>query len=94
MPRKSNKRGKGKKKNKKFKLKTHKATAKRFKTTGTGKIMRTKGRQGHFRRRKSKRVKRQFIEMLEVKVSKDRKTIRRLAPYLKKYSSKGSRHSN
>ncbi|MCL4256569.1 MAG: 50S ribosomal protein L35, partial [Anaerolineae bacterium] len=28
---------------KKYKLKTHKATAKRFKMTGTGKIVRTKG---------------------------------------------------
>jgi len=83
MPKKSKKRGKGKK-IKKYKLKTHKATAKRFKVTGGGKIVRTKGHQGHFRRRKSKRVKRQFSEMTEVLVSKDRKTIRRLAPYLDK----------
>ena len=83
MPKKSNKRGKSKKK-KKYKLKTHKATAKRFRVTGGGKIVRTKGHQGHFRRRKSKRVKRQFSEMTEVPVAKDRKTIRRLAPYLKK----------
>jgi ribosomal protein L35 len=34
--------------------------------TGSGKIMRTKGRQGHFRRRKSKRAKRKFVEMQEV----------------------------
>lgn len=88
MPQKSNKRGKGKKK-KKYKLKTHKATAKRFKTTGGGKIMRTKGRQGHFRRRKSKRAKRQFDRMIEVSVAKNRKTIRRLAPYLEKYKTKG-----
>ena len=58
MARKSNKRGKRKKRNKKYKLKTHKATAKRFRVTGSGKVMRTKGRQGHFRRRKSKRSKR------------------------------------
>jgi large subunit ribosomal protein L35 len=72
-----------KKKGKKFKLKTHKATAKRFKTTGTGKIMRTKGRQGHFRRRKSKRVKRQFMEMHEVQGSRYKWRIKKLAPYLK-----------
>ncbi|MFW5772293.1 MAG: 50S ribosomal protein L35, partial [Phototrophicaceae bacterium] len=28
---------------KKFKIKTHKATAKRFRVTGTGKVVRTKG---------------------------------------------------
>lgn len=90
MARKSKKRGKRKKKNKKYKLKTHKATAKRFRTTGGGKIVRTKGRQGHFRRRKSKRVKRQFTKMLPVAASSHRKTIRRLAPYLKKYKTKGN----
>ncbi|MCC6629432.1 MAG: 50S ribosomal protein L35 [Chloroflexi bacterium] len=38
------------------KLKTHKGAARRFKITGTGKIMRTKGMKSHLRRRKSKRV--------------------------------------
>ncbi|MBW2412036.1 MAG: 50S ribosomal protein L35 [Deltaproteobacteria bacterium] len=90
MARKSKKRGKGKKKNKKYKLKTHKATAKRFRTSGGGKIMRTKGRQGHFRRRKSKRAKLQFTKMHEVAGSSHRKTIRRLAPYLSKYRTKGN----
>ena len=89
MAKKSNKRGSQKKKNKKYKLKTHKATAKRFRTTGTGKIVRTKGRQGHFRRRKSKRSKRQFASMIEVSSAGNRKTIRRLAPYLDKYRTKG-----
>jgi large subunit ribosomal protein L35 len=89
VPKKSRKRGKGKKK-KKFKLKTHKATAKRFKITGSGKVMQTKGRQGHFRRRKSKRAKRQFSQMLEVKVAKNRQAIKRLAPYLGKYKTKGN----
>lgn len=88
MSKKSRKRGKGKKK-KKYKLKTHKATAKRFKMTGSGKIMQTKGRQGHFRRRKSKRAKRQFSQMIEVKVAKNRQTITRLAPYLNKFKTKG-----
>ena len=83
MPKKSNKKGKGKKK-KKYKLKTHKATAKRFRVTGGGKVVRTKGHQGHLKRRKSKRAKRLSTEMFEVPVAKDRKTIRRLAPYLDK----------
>jgi large subunit ribosomal protein L35 len=71
-----------KKKNKKYKLKTHKATAKRFRVTGSGKIMRTKGRQGHFRRRKSKRTKRQFKWMQEVKGKRQKWRIKKLAPYL------------
>jgi large subunit ribosomal protein L35 len=75
-----------KKKKGKYKLKTHKATAKRFSITGSGKIVRTKGNQSHLRRRKSKRAKRLFTEMLPVKGSSYRKRIRRLAPYLGKHS--------
>jgi large subunit ribosomal protein L35 len=66
------------------KIKTHKATAKRFKYTSTGKLMRTKGGKSHLRRKKAKRIKYLFDEMLEVT---DRRTVRRvraLAPYLKK----------
>jgi len=33
---------------KKYKLKTHKATAKRFRMTGSGKVVRTKGGKTHF----------------------------------------------
>lgn len=36
---------------KKYKLKTHKATAKRFRKTGSGKIMRMRGHRSHLRRR-------------------------------------------
>jgi large subunit ribosomal protein L35 len=46
------------------KMKTHKGAARRFKITGTGKVMRTKGMKSHFRRRKSTRVKQQFDRML------------------------------
>lgn len=52
--------------------------------------MRTKGDQGHFRRRKSKRAKRQYGRMSEVAVAKERQTVRRLAPYLDKYKTKGN----
>jgi large subunit ribosomal protein L35 len=72
---------------KKYKLKTHKSTAKRFKITGTGKVVRTKGGQSHFRRRTSKRVKRKFSRMLEVENKKEAKRVRRLAPYLGKYQA-------
>lgn len=71
---------------KKYKMKTHKATAKRFKVTKNGKILRTKGGKSHLRRKKSKRVKRQFSKMIEVTNAGDRRRIKRLAPYLKKYS--------
>ncbi len=72
-------------KKKKYKIKTYKAAAKRFKITKTGKVLRTKGGSSHLRRKKSPRVKRQFGKMLEVKSSGDKRRVRRLAPYLKKY---------
>lgn len=67
---------------KKFKMKTHKATAKRFKVTGSGKVMRTKGGKSHLRRKKSYRVKKQFSTMLEVTNSAAARRVHRLAPYL------------
>lgn len=71
----------------KFKLKTHKSTAKRFRVTGSGKIVRTKGGQSHFRRRTSKRTKALFSRMLEVTDKASIKRVRRLAPYLSKYKA-------
>ncbi len=53
------------------KLKTHKGAKKRFHISGTGKVLRTKGPKSHFRRRKSKRMKR----LLGGKVGVDSKTI-------------------
>jgi large subunit ribosomal protein L35 len=79
------------KKNKKYKLKTHKATAKRFRTTGSGKLVRTKGPKGHLRRKKSDRSKSQLDQMVEVKGAKQRKRIRRLAPYIDKANTRASR---
>jgi large subunit ribosomal protein L35 len=66
------------------KIKTHKATAKRFQYSGSGKLMRTKIGKSHLRRKKSKRVKRQFDEMHEVTATAAQKRVRKLAPYLKK----------
>lgn len=66
------------------KIKTHKATAKRFKYSSSGKLLRTKGGKSHLRRRKSKRVKRMFDEMHEVTARGDIRRVKRLAPYLKK----------
>ena len=72
---------------KKYKIKTYKAAAKRFRVTKTGKIMRTKGGKSHLRRKKSARTKAQFSGMIEVTAPGDKKRIRRLAPYLKKYKA-------
>lgn len=73
------------KKQKKYKLKTYKGAAKRFKVTGSGKVLRTKGGKSHLRRRKSKRTKRQFDQPIEVSNSKEARRVKRLAPYLGKY---------
>lgn len=66
----------------KYKLKTHKATSKRFRLTGSGKLMRTKGGKSHLRRRTSKRTKRLLDEMIPVKGRGIVKRVRELAPYL------------
>lgn len=73
------------KKTKKFKLKTYKAASKRFRVTGSGKIMRTKGGKSHLRRRRSKRTKAMLSEMVEVTTRGEKRRISRLAPYLKRY---------
>jgi large subunit ribosomal protein L35 len=62
------------------KLKTHKATAKRFIITRTDKIKQRKAGQDHFNARESgntKRNKRRDIDSSETQ----RKTIKRLMPY-------------
>ncbi|MCP4139634.1 MAG: 50S ribosomal protein L35 [Chloroflexi bacterium] len=71
-------------KTKKFKLKTHKATSKRFRLTGSGKLVRTKGGKSHFRRRTSKRTKSMLDSMVVVQGSGLIKRIKRLAPNMKK----------
>ena len=68
----------------KTKLKTHKATSKRFRLTGSGKLMRTKGGKSHLRRRTSKRSKALFSEMLPVQGSSIIKRVKRLAPNMEK----------
>lgn len=77
MPRKAKKSGK-------IKLKTHKATSKRFRMTGSGKVVRTKGGKSHLRRNTSKRTKSQLSEMQDVKATKIIKRVKRLAPYMGK----------
>mgnify|MGYP003573030348 CR=1 FL=1 len=72
---------------KKYKMKTYKAAAKRFRVTKSGKIMRSKGGKSHLRRKKSKRVLYALRKSVEVTAPGDKKKIRRLAPYLSKYKA-------
>ena len=71
-------------KTRKYKLKTHKSTAKRFKVTATGKVMRTKGGKSHLRRRKSRRTKQQLDRMQPVSKA-DVRRVKTLAPYMARY---------
>jgi large subunit ribosomal protein L35 len=68
----------------KYKIKTHKATSKRFRVTGSGKVVRTKIGKGHLRRRTSDRTKALLAEMLPVKGRGIIKRVKRLAPYMGK----------
>jgi large subunit ribosomal protein L35 len=68
----------------KYKIKTHKATSKRFRLTGSGMLVRTKGGKSHMRRRTSKRTKALFSEMVPVKGRGIVKRVGRLAPYISK----------
>ncbi len=61
-------------------MKTHKGAKSRFRITGTGKIMRTKGGKSHLRLKKPKRVKRLYDETVPISPS-DRIRIKRLLPY-------------
>jgi len=59
------------------KMKTHKATAKRFKVTKRRKLRRLKQRRSHLRRKKSKRVLRSMDKYQPVS-NVDSKRVRRL----------------
>lgn len=76
-----------KSKGNKYKLKTYKGAAKRFRMTGTGKIVRTKGGKSHLRRRKSTRSKQKFDKMLVVTAIGDRRRLMRMAPYMRLYKA-------
>lgn len=73
-----------KQKSTKYKLKTHKATSKRFRLTGAGMLVRTKGGKSHLRRRTAKRTKALLSEMIPVAGKSFIKRIKRLAPYMAK----------
>jgi large subunit ribosomal protein L35 len=58
------------------KMKTHRGAAKRFRLTGTGKVMRPKGSGNHFLIKKTSARKRRVSGMAEV--GPEAKTIKRL----------------
>jgi len=62
------------------KLKTHKGAKGRFKITGTGKILMSKGNKRHKKYNKSKRVLQSDNKMRQVSAGQARK-VRRLLPY-------------
>jgi large subunit ribosomal protein L35 len=68
------------------KIRTHKSTSKRFRRTkgGKGKLVRTKMGKSHLRRKKSRRAKTLFDEMVTVDSKGERRRVSRLAPYIKK----------
>lgn len=62
------------------KLKTHKAASKRFKITGTGRVLRPKGFGNKKRSAKSKRTKAMYDEFFAAPPSVA-KMVKRLVPY-------------
>ena len=62
------------------KLKTHKGAARRFKITGTGKVMHRKGQISHLRTRKAKRAQ-QVIDKLQMASKPMQKIVKLLLPY-------------
>ncbi|HEV2123597.1 MAG TPA: 50S ribosomal protein L35 [Chloroflexota bacterium] len=62
------------------KMKTHKAAVKRFKITGTGRVMRPKAWGNKKRLAKSSRTKRLYDQFFEVPEA-IAKTVKKLLPY-------------
>ena len=67
------------------KLRSHKATTKRFKMTKTGKVIRPHSQKSHLLSHKRPRRKRQYSKLL-VMQGKEGRRIKRAAPYLKENS--------
>jgi len=63
------------------KLKTKKSVAKRFKITGTGKVMHYGAGGSHLLSKKSSNRKRRLKKASVLKNRGDRKTVKRLLPY-------------
>ena len=65
------------------KIKTHKSTAKRFRYTGTGKLVRMHQGRGHLRRRKAPRTLEKYRTVEGISSSTQEQRIKKLTPYLK-----------
>jgi large subunit ribosomal protein L35 len=65
---------------KKYKMKTNRATAKRFKLTASGRVKRKRAGMRHFMRRKSVRAKRNLRNRAYLAKS-DTKLVKSLLPY-------------
>ena len=63
------------------KLKTRKAAAKRFRATGTGKVVRRKAFKNHLLEHKSSNKKNRLSQMADVD-ERDVKNVRLMLPYL------------
>jgi large subunit ribosomal protein L35 len=63
------------------KLKTRKAAAKRFRATGSGKIVRRKAFKNHLLEHKTTNKKRKFSKMVIVN-ERDEENVRLMLPYL------------
>ena len=64
------------------KIKTHKSTAKRFRYTGTGKLVCMHQGHGHLRRHKAPRTVIKYRKNQVIEATADQKKIAKLAPYL------------
>ena len=64
------------------KMKTSRAAAKRFKTTGTGKLVRNKAYKSHILTKKSTKRKRNLRKAVEVDAT-NAKMMKRILPYSK-----------
>jgi large subunit ribosomal protein L35 len=73
-----------KQKSGKLKLKTHKATSKRFRMTGSGKVVRSKGGKSHLRRKRSARALGMLDQTVPVQGESIKQRVKRLAPYMEK----------
>ncbi|MBQ2871417.1 50S ribosomal protein L35 [bacterium] len=67
------------------KMKTHRAGAKRYKLTGTGKILRRQAGTKHLLQHKSQSRKNRLSSMVEVSDT-HKKLVQKQLPYAKKYN--------
>ena len=64
------------------KIKTHKSTAKRFRRTGTGKLVAMHQGRGHLRRHKAPRTLRKYRVTKIIAESAAEARVQKLAPYI------------